>query len=96
MSNLIIFDKVTINDVITIVLEDVNPVTNMDINKDADDAVSQHNWILEFILLIPLVLSLTFDAFQVVLLLSGDTVLSATTDVFNFTFWCTLCPSFVI
>ena len=56
-------------------LEDVNPVTNMDINKDVDDAVSQHNWILEFILLIPLVLSLTFDAFQVVLLLSGDTVL---------------------
>ena len=39
----IIFVKVTDIVVTIIELKEVNPVTNMDINKDADDIISQHN-----------------------------------------------------
>ena len=43
-------------------LKEVNPVTNMNINKDADDIISQHNSKLEFIQFTALVFNLIFDA----------------------------------
>ena len=37
------FVKVTNNVVTNMALKEVNAATNMNINKDADDVVSQHN-----------------------------------------------------
>ena len=76
-------------------LEESNPVTNMQVNKDPGDSVSQHHWTLEFNQFIPLVFNVTFDAHLVLVLLSKNIVLIATTGIFNFIFWCRLSASFV-
>ena len=56
------FVKVTNNVIASMALKEVNPVTNMNTYKDADDVISQHNWILEFIQFKPLVINLIFYA----------------------------------
>ena len=54
------FVKITNNVVASMALKEVNPVTNMNTYKDADDVISQLNWTLEFIQFKPLAFNLNF------------------------------------
>lgn len=54
------FVKITNNVVASMALKEVNPVTNMNTYKDADDVLSQLNWTLEFIQFKPLAFNLNF------------------------------------